>query len=258
MIEPLRWKDHASESGKALGDLMRYAAQKGPSPEQLQTLTERVMNQLGATPIMNEAGRFAEVRRRWRLFDRNIKSKLLIGVAIAGIGSMAAWMRVREPSEPSAASVVPRPPAVRSPIKKHGDALPTVNEPATLLAAPQIAPKVAIKASNERKLLRRAITIRQVQQAAVPQNDGSNEVAMLQRAKRLIDARPSKAFDVIGEHERRYPDGLFREEREALAIEALSRLHRHDQAAARFEQFVHRYPHSAYRQRIEPWFSKSN
>jgi hypothetical protein len=52
------------------------------------------------------------------------------------------------------------------------------------------------------------------------------------------------ALRSITEHERRYPDGQLREEREALRIQALTGLHRTDEVRRAVVAFRERFPHS--------------
>jgi hypothetical protein len=79
------------------------------------------------------------------------------------------------------------------------------------------------------------------------------ELDLLSRAQRLLARDPAAALEVIDEHARAYPAGEFVEEREALAIDALRRLGRRQEAQARAQGFLLRYPASPHRERIESW-----
>lgn len=73
----------------------------------------------------------------------------------------------------------------------------------------------------------------------------ADENALVSRAQTaLARGRAGEALEALSEHQRRFPRGQFTEEREALAIQALSRLGRMEQAVARAERFRARYPGS--------------
>lgn len=73
----------------------------------------------------------------------------------------------------------------------------------------------------------------------------ADENALVTRAQTaLARGRAGEALEALFEHQRRFPRGQFTEEREALAIQALARLGRTEQAAARAERFRARYPGS--------------
>src|SRR5262249_40143492 len=72
------------------------------------------------------------------------------------------------------------------------------------------------------------------------------EVGLIQRAPRSMTSNPSLARALVAEHEQRCPDGQFVEEREAIAIEALTHAGAFSEAQARAERFSARFPDSAY------------
>jgi len=78
-----------------------------------------------------------------------------------------------------------------------------------------------------------------------------DEYALLRSARQAIATNPSLALSLTNEHIRRFPKGMLGQEREAIAIEALVRLGRRQEARARAEQFVRAHPDSPYAQRIE-------
>jgi hypothetical protein len=82
--------------------------------------------------------------------------------------------------------------------------------------------------------------------AAAPRNTRAEEDDVL-RMTRMALAHDdiAAALSAIRLHIARYPFGLLAEEREMLAIEALVRAGRADQARARAEVFRHAYPESA-------------
>ncbi len=78
----------------------------------------------------------------------------------------------------------------------------------------------------------------------------SSEAAMLLRARRILVSDPGAVLEITAEHSSRYPTGDFVEERETLAIEALTRLGRESEARTRARRFEANHPSSPYLDRI--------
>jgi hypothetical protein len=79
------------------------------------------------------------------------------------------------------------------------------------------------------------------------------EIELIDRAQRALAHQPTVARQWVDEHMRRFPDGTFVQEREAVAIEALVREGRMVEARTRAGQFRTRFPESAYLRRIDAW-----
>jgi hypothetical protein len=78
------------------------------------------------------------------------------------------------------------------------------------------------------------------------------ELRLLQQARASVAAgRFSAALDSVAEHERRFPAGRLREERDALRVKALAGLGRSDDARGAAERFRARYPRSVLSPGIE-------
>jgi len=78
------------------------------------------------------------------------------------------------------------------------------------------------------------------------------ELGLLQRARgALAKGDFSAALGAITEHQRRFPSGRLREEREALRVKALLGLGRTDEAQRAGERFRDRFPESVLAPRIE-------
>lgn len=80
---------------------------------------------------------------------------------------------------------------------------------------------------------------------------GEGEADYLHRARALISTSPAEALALAEAYPRKYPGGKLGQERELVAIEALSALGRTDQARARARLFLTLFPGSAHRQRLE-------
>ena len=70
------------------------------------------------------------------------------------------------------------------------------------------------------------------------------------RSETAMRRRRTEATAIEGDHRRAFPQGVFAEEREALAVEALWRSGQREQAANRLRALLARYPRSSYRERL--------
>jgi hypothetical protein len=77
------------------------------------------------------------------------------------------------------------------------------------------------------------------------------EVAQLGRIRQLLERDPRQALQLAQAGHREFGRGLLHQEREGLAVIALWRLGRSDEAAERTRAFVARYPQSALREQVE-------
>jgi hypothetical protein len=78
------------------------------------------------------------------------------------------------------------------------------------------------------------------------------ELAILRRARAAVASENfAAALDAVGEHQRRFPEGNLREERDALRVKALSGMGKSDEARAAAERFRERFPESVLAPRLE-------
>lgn len=77
------------------------------------------------------------------------------------------------------------------------------------------------------------------------------ELAILQRARRVILRDPARTLALAEEHAASHPRGTFEEERELLAIDALLRLRRRSEAKLRAARFTRRHPQSVHAHRLD-------
>ena len=72
------------------------------------------------------------------------------------------------------------------------------------------------------------------------------ETALMERLRKSVRSDPTTAVELADEGEKRFPDSPLREEREALAIDALIDLQKMGSARGRAEFFLRRYPNGKY------------
>ena len=76
------------------------------------------------------------------------------------------------------------------------------------------------------------------------------EIAWVGRAQRLLATDPSTALELADAYPSRFPRGSLRQESEVVAVDALVRLHRSDDAVARAERFLGAYDTSTVAPRM--------
>lgn len=112
-------------------------------------------------------------------------------------------------------------------------------------ALPDVAPVVSVATSGS------ALAPPLLPTASVAAPPTEAESAMLARAyEELRHGSPQRAMAIAGEHARAYPHGSFAQEREMIAIEALTKLGDRAGAQARAAAFRKTYPRSSHLPRL--------
>jgi hypothetical protein len=189
-----------------------------------------------AQAALHGAGTVA-VLRPWRArASAPLAAALVLGVAALSLA--AAW-RGRHPEPPQAAAA----PSALSPAAKQANAF-TVTPDTIVAPDTSTAPVLEVPALENARA-----------QASRRQSDAdayAAELKLLRQARaNVAAARFSAALGSIAEHERRFPAGRLREERDALRVKALAGLGRSDEARAAAERFGARYPRSVLSPGIE-------
>lgn len=204
-------------------------ARRGASEGQLQALKERVQARAAA----HSAPPFARITP---------VRVLLAAACIALLGPVYWHQTEPAPTAPALPLPTPQPAREGAPVVPPSDDVAEATYPSLVPAAPA-APAKRARARAQRAPVAPAVGL---------QTDGDvDELLALQRASRLLMAKPARALELAQEHEQRFVDSMFLEEREAIVIEALLRTSRHEEAARRRRSFDARFPLSNYRQRLD-------
>ncbi|XYI01123.1 hypothetical protein ACMHYB_15780 [Sorangium sp. So ce1128] len=86
--------------------------------------------------------------------------------------------------------------------------------------------------------------------APIDSDELLRESNLIDRARAAATQNPDAALAAVDEHRREFPAGRLVEEREYVAIRALMRLGRVDEARARADAFLARYPSTSYADRV--------
>lgn len=77
-----------------------------------------------------------------------------------------------------------------------------------------------------------------------------DEIAQLAEVRTLSESDPARALSAAEAGHRRFPSGVLYQEREAIAIDSLKRLHRFEEARRRAQRFIQSYPDSPFAKRV--------
>ncbi len=260
---PLRLRDDPSVSRALREDLARAAAPAGGGYDVAAGLA-RFEATLRAAP---GAGPGAGVGKT--VLGAALKGALL-GLAVVG---GAAALGDRAPLPPPATGAVSAPASSTAPVAVELSPEAPVRTPARLASAPppELAKPVALfgpapagpgaradarrHAASGRHGPQRARGGAGAGGAPSPETgarDGlAAEMELLVRLRALQNGDPTQALALAAEGNRRFPAGLFAQEREAIAIAALVRLGRASEARARGAAFLAAYPRSVFAERMK-------
>lgn len=178
-------------------------------------------------------------------------------VAIAGalvLGGVVAWVGLRGPDpEPVQAPTVGQA-SVEAPVQTEAPtplptptAVPEAPKPAAAVVPPmpeeEVEPALG-EPEPEAHPKKHKASHKKAEPPSV--EDVRAEASLVDRAKRSLAGAPSMALELTDEAKRDFPNGMLVEEREAIAVQALAKLGRTEQAKQRGERFLSRYARGAH------------
>lgn len=160
-----------------------------------------------------------------------------IGIGLVGGGVIAAglWLALRPSSD--APAPVERPRAESAPAAAPPQEPPSAKAPEVV--APAEPPSAAAPAATD------------AGSARTKRSSGIAEDQLLEQARSALRSDPARALSLTRQHQLDFPHGALSQEREVIAIEALRRLGRTDEAARRTERFERLYPQSAHKRKLD-------
>ncbi len=169
----------------------------------------------------------------------------LYPLVLVGIGAFSAWQlhtfgEVTPTPRPVVTQVaLPAPPEVS-----------TVEPPSVAVEALPTPPPSHSSEAPVRPVTQRPSTSSS-SAVARPNARGDDEFALIRSAEAALESSPSRALASAEEHARTFPSGQFEQEREMIAIDALTRLGRTNEAKRRANVFLARFPRTPYVSRLE-------
>ncbi|MDB5212317.1 MAG: hypothetical protein JWO86_244 [Myxococcaceae bacterium] len=247
-----------SEEERALAALLR-SGRADPSRDDLERLERRLSPWLGHAPSST-----------WNDGGRGVTWKAIVFLAALGLSSrsdvtpseaprnatVTATARATQAASPSAAPLtnhVHDTPVVAPSSESTVSVSDLPNAP--IAAAGRVAPP-APKANDERGAATEARANlangapEESADTSPARETSESEASFLRRAQTTLNGDPATALQMLEQHPARFPQGVLVQERDVMAIDALARLGRTDEARARARAFAVRYPRSAHESRI--------
>lgn len=243
--EPKRLIELDSEAPDSLRALLRDAQGVGPSSAQVARLADKLGPLFGAAAVtgasgLGSGGAAASGAGGTAAASASASggAKLaLVAAVAAGIGGGALWLASSERAAPTALESAPI--AIPAPSAASPE---VATPPATAEPEPSTSAELAPAESAKPDVPERR---------EAPPAQRLSEAELLERARGALKSDPARALSLTREHAARFPKGILTQEREIIAIEALSRLKRDAEAAGRAEQFKKQYPDSAHQRKLD-------
>ena len=189
---------------------------------------------------------------------------VILPMAIGAASGAVAWeardyVASKESSPPAITKVVPLEKAkssVRGAASRRESIEPqqddrTYDEPGVASADPIAAPARAPSPLGPSRVTAPSPPAALEVPPVLAATENITEFELIDRAQRALAQQPAVARRWLEEHTRRFPDGTYAQEREAIAIEALVGEGRLVEAHGRAAQFRTNFPQSAYLRRID-------
>jgi hypothetical protein len=237
--QPMRWAEPGSDAPGEVAAAIRTLRARRGSTEQVEALGRRLAPQLAAPPVV-DAG--AAVSPWLKVGGVVLLSGAIVFFALTRMTGMEA-----PHTQPRAQPAQPQQPMqVESPLP------PSPATPALAPAPQPPEPRPKSRAASKPRPARAASP-----GELAPPPSPERELVLLQRSQSALDRDPGAALALAEEHARDYPQGVFAQEREILAIEALLKLRQRPAALARADRFLQRHPESPHSTRVRALLERS-
>jgi hypothetical protein len=231
--DPGRWSDASSDAPAELGVLLRHAKDDVPSQHELAALGIVVPASFGTGTAATAA-----------------TAKLGASAAKGGVAASV--------SKVTAATVLTVVVGASLYAAYSGDEPQRVDPPARDLATPRetvvtplVDPMPVTSTTTEAEVQSTEADEVPSSPAPTPLAKPTEELPLLQQARRALGRDPGQALSLVRRHEREFPRGKYVQEREVIRIEALRRLGQSDEANRRSEDFKRRFPGSAHESNVD-------
>jgi hypothetical protein len=235
--DPPRWTSSDSAAPAPLRALLGHAQADVATDAELSVLEARLAPLIG-TGVSGAPSVAKPLAGAPATAATAVKVGALVA-AVAGVGT--AWVVLSGPTH--TAATPPAPPAAIAAPAPAAPAAPTADlgaPPSEPTAPPVDAPRPSPPSEGANSPSRR------------PNPEATvSEADLLGQAQVALRSDPGKALSLAEKHRSAFPHGMLVQEREVLAIEALTRLGRSSQAKARAAAFLDAYPRSAYRSKVQ-------
>ena len=245
--DPPRLRNLQHELSAELSRALESSPDEEAKPAELEALRAsiarfRASERAGAVAVVS--------RRRPAMFRRSVALAMTLAIG-AGAGVVVTKGELFESRDsspaPTATSASEKAPVTKAPPVPMAP-VPAIAPPPSSM--PEATPPVSESPRPRTSATERPPISRSSPSEPVPPADG-DELALLARAQAALATNPGAALELVATHARAFPGGTLAQEREVIAIDALSRLGRKTEATARARRFHRLFPASAHGRRVE-------
>jgi len=161
--------------------------------------------------------------------------------AVADIGSVSLPSRARTPGV--------QPPPVLPAVADQPAAIPAPASSESRSAAAQASPLRSAEARGTSEPAARSNS-GQSGAGAFEELSIADEARLLENARAALSTDPNRALEIANAHQQLYPTGQMSAERELIAVDALLRLGRREEAEQRAAPRLRQFPNSLYARRL--------
>lgn len=235
MTEPKRWLEGGNADDDALA-LLRAARPLVPLDAEARRRSSHRVAALGVVPVAAAFGWWPA---------------LALG-AVLGAGGSFAVTRLMTPEPAPSETGSTRGASITNSVSAPLAEAPSLEQqPSKALSSPKQAPlEPALRAPVAAPLSAPSAS------ESASANALQEEIRLLEQARRNLAAAPDSARLALLDHERRFPNGHLRIERELLLVDSLVRLGRRAEAEARAASLERQNPNSLYRERLDQILGK--
>jgi hypothetical protein len=197
---------------------------------------------------------------------------LVVGGAVAGLHAVVPERATPSTQERPAGAAAPKDPPTSAPAPVLPPSVPAVmeeDEPHEAMeddvAAPEVgqaepAPPPSPSPGTPRSpaLPRSEPEAKGATREEPEATKSPNEMQLIRRAHLLVKSDPDAALRLVAEHAARFPNGVFAQEREVLAIDALLHAGRRAEAKARGRRFIQAHPDSPHIPRLRALLARGD
>lgn len=237
MSDPIRWGEASGKRPRAVQLLLRGAPRpRPPTADEMDRLAAAV-DRIG-WPLNRP------LPRSGRLATAVVVCALVLGGGTVVWALRATWRQTSAPSDDGPIS----PPTGTRRITPQIIPLPPYSPAVTSTA---VSPGKATRRRHAVASAGRPLAVREepAAPAGVRPSEGDTlplELALIDQARADVDTYPARALATLDRHRDAFPGGQMAAEREFLAVEALRRLNRLDEAQRRAAELRRTYPSSSY------------
>lgn len=177
----------------------------------------------------------------------------VVGGAAIGVALYSGSPEAPEPANP-VATVAPQPPVATLPPQTSEPSVQApATEPSEAMEEPAAAPEPPARAAPKRPVLTPERPPRAEAKPAPTQTRDDlldQEVQQLREIRQMVGSNPNRALKLANEGHVRFKGGVLYQEREALALQALSQLGRKGELEQRGERYLRTFPNGSFSNRV--------